>query len=390
MSVMLALSKIRSVRAMLSKFDDYPIHQTAEPVFHTASSDRFIYDRYWYNGHARDGSFYFGVGMCRYANLGILDCSLSLAIDGHQYAFHGSRRAPHEPTDTTVGPFALQILEPMGRHRVVISANETGIECDLVFTPRTACIEEGRQTLRNERHIVMDATRLDQFGFWSGWIRYDGKTLKVNGQDTFGLKDRSWGIRPVGDAYTGGAPLAEYQAVHFNWMPIHWDSECSLAGWFEDGTGNQWHTDQAFLPHYPSMDAIPGTIDPAARVWQGEVEHQITMIPGTRRASSAIVTMHDRSGESMEVHLQPVLLHRMKGLGYQHPEWGHGKWHGELAIAGESFKDSELDPLALENLHIQQIVIATCGDKVGHGVLEQMHIGPSTKLGFDDWFDGAK
>ena len=58
--------------------------------------------------------FYFGVGMCRYANLGILDCSLSLAIDGHQFAFHGSRRAPSEPTDTSVGPFELQILEPMG------------------------------------------------------------------------------------------------------------------------------------------------------------------------------------------------------------------------------------------------------------------------------------
>ena len=79
---------------MLSKFDDYPIHQTAEPVFHTASSDRFQYDRYWYNAHDRDGEFYFGVGLCRYPNLGILDGSLSLAIGGRQYAFHGSRRAP--------------------------------------------------------------------------------------------------------------------------------------------------------------------------------------------------------------------------------------------------------------------------------------------------------
>ena len=130
----------------------------------------------------------------------------------------------------------------------------------------------------------MDATRLDQFGFWSGWIRYDGKELKVDGRTTFGLKDRSWGIRPVGDAYTGGAPLAEYQAVHFCWMPIHWENECSLAGWFEDGNGYQWHTDQAFLPHYPSMEEIPGTIDPQSRVWQGRVEHQLNMIPGTRRA----------------------------------------------------------------------------------------------------------
>jgi len=374
---------------MLSKFDDYPVHQTAEPLAHTASSDRCHYDRYWYNGHARDGSFYFGVALCRYPNLGIMDCSLSLAVDGHQYAFHGSRRAPEEPTDTTVGPFALQILEPMGRHRLAIADNETGITCDLVFTPRTACIEEGRQTLRNSRHLVMDATRLDQFGFWSGWIGYDGKRLEVEGATTFGLKDRSWGIRPVGEPWPGGAPLAEYQAVHFCWMPIHWEEECSLAGWFEDDQGHQWHTDQAFLPAYAAMDAIPGTNDPAARVWQGRVAHRIEMIPGTRRARAARVTMQDRSGETLEVTLEPVLVHRMKGLGYQHPEWGHGKWHGELVIGGESWQESELDPLALENIHIQQVVRATCGDRVGHGVLEQLHIGPSTALGFAEWFDGA-
>ena len=35
---------------MLSRFDDYPIHQTAEPVAHPASSDRNGYDRYWFNG----------------------------------------------------------------------------------------------------------------------------------------------------------------------------------------------------------------------------------------------------------------------------------------------------------------------------------------------------
>lgn len=372
---------------MLSKLDDYPVHQTAEPLFHTATSDRFTYDRYWYNGHARDGSFYFGVALCRYPNLGVQDCSLSLAIDGRQYAFHGSRRAPHEPTETVVGPFSLEILEPMGRHRVHLAPNETGIECDLVFTPRTACIEEGRQTLRNERHIVMDATRLDQFGFWQGWIRYEGQELTVDGSSTFGLKDRSWGVRPVGDAYSGGAPLDAFQAVHFMWAPIHWEDECSLAGWFEDGTAHQWHTDQGFLPLYPNLEDIPGTNDAAAKSWHGKVDYDIQMLPGTRRAQSARITMQNRSGETKEIMLEPVLVHRMKGLGYQHPEWGHGKWQGELRIGGESWTDADLDPLALENIHVQQIVRATCGDKVGHGVLEQLHIGPHTGLGFKDWFD---
>ncbi|GAB3270295.1 hypothetical protein [Parahaliea aestuarii] len=374
---------------MLSRLDDYPIHQTAEPVALTASSDRCAYDRYWYNGHDRDGELYFGIVLARYPNLGIMDCSLSMVVDGRQYAFHGSRRAPVEPTETEVGPFKLEILEPMGRHRVTIGDNDTGISCDLTFTPRTACIEEGRQTLRNERHLIMDATRLDQFGFWQGWIRFDGREVKVDGRNTLGLKDRSWGIRPVGEAYPGGAPIDSFKATHFCWLPLHWEDECSLVGWFEDDAGNQWHSDQCILPHYAQMSDIPGTTDPAAKVWQGQVGYQLEFIPGTRRARRATITMRDRTGESREISVEPLMVHRMKGLGYQHPAWGHGKWHGELVIAGESWTEADLDPLALENIHVQQVVRATCNGKVGYGVLEQMHIGPSSSYGFHDWFDGA-
>jgi hypothetical protein len=84
----------------------------------------------------------------------------------------------------------------------------------------------------------------------------------------------------------------------------------------------------------------------------------------------------------------------MKGLGYQHPEWGHGKWQGELKVASESWKVDEVDPLALENIHLQQVVIAkrtlASGEvEIGHGVLEQMHMGRHAILGFTDWFDGA-
>jgi hypothetical protein len=41
---------------MLSKMDDYPIHQTSEPVAHPGSSDRNVYDRYWFNGYQYDGA----------------------------------------------------------------------------------------------------------------------------------------------------------------------------------------------------------------------------------------------------------------------------------------------------------------------------------------------
>lgn len=36
---------------MLSKGDDFPLHQTAEPVAY-AGTDRNFYDRYFFNGYA--------------------------------------------------------------------------------------------------------------------------------------------------------------------------------------------------------------------------------------------------------------------------------------------------------------------------------------------------
>ena len=127
---------------MLSKMDDYPIHQTPEPVAHPASSDRNVYDRYWWNGYQDDGAFYFGIGAALYPNLGIMDCGLSLVIDGEQHAFHGSRRAPIEPTDFRIGPWQLEILEPMKSLRIVLDDNETGISGELLWIPRTANIED--------------------------------------------------------------------------------------------------------------------------------------------------------------------------------------------------------------------------------------------------------
>src|SRR5882757_7191419 len=58
-------------RSMLNKLDDYPIHQTPEPIAHAATSDRNAYDRTWFNGYSQDGSRYFGVGMAIYPHRGV-------------------------------------------------------------------------------------------------------------------------------------------------------------------------------------------------------------------------------------------------------------------------------------------------------------------------------
>jgi hypothetical protein len=374
---------------MLSEFDDYPIHQTAAPIAHPISGDRNHYDRYWFNGYQDDGEFYFGIGAARYPNLGILDCGFSIVREGEQHAFHGSRRAPAEPTDLSVGPFRIEVVEPMRRIRVTLADNDTGISADLEFTARTACIEEGRQTIARAPRLVMDVTRFAQFGRWQGQITYDGKTVDIDAERVFGTKDRSWGVRPVAAPDPAIAPEPpQATQVFFLWAPLHWDDRCTHFGVFENAHGRKWHTDGAILPVYADPAAIPGAEDPATVLLAG-VEHHLEYLPGTRRAARATIELIHEGGPTESIDLEPLICFRMKGIGYLHPEWGHGQWKGELAYAGESWRVDDLDPMAIENQHIQQVVRATSGDRVGIGVLEQICFGPHHRYGFTDLLDPA-
>jgi hypothetical protein len=96
---------------------------------------------------------------------------------------------------------------------------------------------------------------------------------------------------------------------------------------------------------------------------------------------------HDDITRTMQ--LKPMLKFQQKGIGYGHPKWGHGLWRGDLSIEHECFDPEALDPLAMENIHVQQVVRASDGRRDGVGTLEQFIIGYSP-AGFDAMLDGAK
>ena len=104
----------------------------------------------------------------------------------------------------------------------------------------------------------------------------------------------------------------------------------------------------------------------------------------------AVVTLIEKDGRRHDVALEPLLCFRMKGIGYSHPSWGHGMWKGELAVGGESWKTDDLDEMAIENQHIQQVVRATSGGNQGIGVLEQIAFGPHHRYGFKELLDPAR
>lgn len=60
---------------MITPFDDYPIHSSAAPVAHPATSDPNHYDRYWFNGMTRDGGLFFSAAMGHYPVRNIVDAA---------------------------------------------------------------------------------------------------------------------------------------------------------------------------------------------------------------------------------------------------------------------------------------------------------------------------
>jgi hypothetical protein len=373
---------------VLSRFDDYPIHQTPEPIAHRASSDPNAYDRYWFNGVDRDARFYFGAALGFYPHQQVMDAHFSMLRDGEQHALHTSRLAPREPSETAVGPFRLEVLEPMRRLRIIVARNETGVEAELLFVARTPALEEARARMKfgaTTRNLI-DMTRFTQFGTWQGWVRAGGVETKIEASTTYATRDRSWGVRPVGAA-APGRPAAPPQ-VAWLWTPVHFEDECRLLGYFQRPDGERWNADGM---------RVPVCADPAPHADAGEpgfvhleaLGERLVFRPGTRWIERAEFDFLPRGGAKETLALETVLRFNMNGLGYAHPRWGHGIWQGELTVEGESWKESDLQPGNPFHQHLHNLVRAKLGEKRGVGLLEQILLGPHERYGFSGLADGA-
>jgi hypothetical protein len=360
---------------VLSPADEFPVHQTPEPLAHPATSDPNHYDRYFFNGGTADGALFFGVALGLYPNRDVIDAAFSVVSDGRQVSVHSSSRCPTDRS-TSVGPVTVQVLVPLQSLRVVVDAEDEGLAADLVFAARTAPVEEPRFTRRHGTRVLFDYTRLTQWGEWSGWLEVDGRRVEMPSGQVRGCRDRSWGIRPVGER-GGGAPGPAPQ-FFWLWAPTNFDDVCVHFASNEEADGTPWHRSGFVVP------VGSGTPEPVQAV-----AHRVEWRSGTRRAAHAEIDLVGSSGELQTLRLEPLWEFQMLGLGYLHPEWGHGVWKGEAAVAGERWDLPVPDPLALQHLHVQAVCRATFGDRTGTGVLEQLVIGPYEPGGLTGLADGA-
>lgn len=359
---------------MLTWGDDYPIHQTPEPVAFSGT-DRNFYDRYFFNGYSRDGDVFIAGALGVYPHLDVMDGAFCVLIDGKQHNVRASRRLHSERMDLQVGPISVRIIEPLKRVGLKVSANDSGITADLEFEGRHHPIEEPRFMRRIGPRMFMDYTRMTQNGGWKGKISVQGREIDVAGW--FGTRDRSWGIRPVGAA--DSQPPPSVSQFFWLWAPFNFAQHAVFFHTNDDAYGRPWNR-RAVIE----------------RIGEGpnEFEHPAPALAyhqGTRR----LVTTTVELGDGAHMTIRPTeRTFYMSGLGYTHPVWGHGRDHGELEVAGDVLDCASLDDNAPANMHIQALATATLEkDGVRHegiGVLEQLLLGPHEPSGFTSMFDGGR
>ena len=284
--------------------------------------------------------------------------------------------------DTSVGPFRVEVLEGLKKVRFVLEPNEHGIAADLTWEGAIPAFLEPRQFIRKYGRVLFDTQRFAQTGYWSGTLEVGGESFAVTPDRWWGTRDRSWGVRPVGEKEPPGIRQGEGQmGGMWNYAPMQFDDFSILYILNEADDGER-----------PLEEANRIWNDPAREPEQlGRPEYEHTLVPGTRMIASSVISFPDAPGGGFEVkvdaaharaHRRGYRLRHGGGLAPRHvpgPARRAGRscatWTSSRSGAGTG--SSTTSPAS------------SIDDQVGYGLHEHGFFGPYRKYGLERRDDGA-
>lgn len=362
----------------LSSWDDYPVHQAPELIAHPATSDRNFYDRYYFNLHRRSDELFAIFGMGQYPNLGVIDAFVDVRRGDRQYVVRAS--APlGDRADTSVGPFRVEVLQPLRRLRFVVEPTEHPVALDVTWEGAIPAVAEPRQFLRSRGRVVFDTQRLAQTGRWSGTLAVAGEELAIDHGGSGGNRDRSWGVRPVGEPESDGIRQGVLVlSGMWNYFPMQFEDHAILYVCHERDDGSR-----------PLVQAERVWSDPARPVEDlGRPEHEHQLEPGTRLIARSTLRFPEAG---LQIECQPVLANFVSvGTGYgMDADWRHGMYHGpDPVVQGLALEVDEIRPIGQYGI-VDHLARFTYDDHVGYGLLEQGFFGPFRHYGMTDGAMGA-
>jgi hypothetical protein len=318
---------------MLSKMDDYPLHQISEPIRFTQNSDRNFYDRYYFNLINPEQELFIVFGLGQYPNLATQDAFLLVRYKNEHHVLRASRELG-DRSDISVGPMRIEVLEGLKKLRVVVEDNELGITLDAVFDGVHEPHLEPRHLIRKHGRVLFDTMRYAQLGRWSGHCKIKDEHINITPDKWIGNRDRSWGVRPVGEA--------EPQGIHegtpsmegmWNYFPVMFEDFIVIYILNETNDGQRTTEEAMRIWHDPEREPE----------WLGTPRHEHEFSQA-QAYKCHLKTAKVLFGDRFELTGQPLLqTYLTAGTGYGlEPDWRHGMYQGEIKVQSLSW-DMEAD-----------------------------------------------
>jgi hypothetical protein len=283
-----------------------------------------------------------------------------------------------------VGGDRIEVTEPLHKLRVILEETE-GIAVDLTWKGLFDVVQEQPHMLRSGNRVTLDAQRFAQLGSWSGRIVIDGEEIAVDPESWIGSRDRSWGIRPIGEPEPAGRPAdPPFEGMWWLYVPITFDDFAIVLIIQEQPSGFR-------------------SLNDCTRIWRdGRVEQlgwprvKVHCTSGTRIPYGATITTESMNGTPVVFEVEsklPVPIHIGGGYGGD-SDWLHGMWKGDKFTERRTcdMADPAVAGRAMFGV-IDHVGRATCqvdGKTVeGWGLFEHGALGRHDPSGFSDWLTVA-
>ena len=366
----------------LKRADEGLNHQIIDTFDRVSEADRSWTEKIWGSFAAIDGSIQASFGLGKYHNRGILDGFGGISRGREQWTVRASRELADESEETSVGPIRYEVLESLEQIRFVLEPNEVQpISFDLTLSGVTPPYFENRNQVRDPRtgRIEVDVIRYHQGGWVSGVVTVDGETIEVGGEQWFGFRDHSWGIRhgvgePPSDVIAASSAKRRPGRGNMKWSPCFFrrpDGSYYETALFVSSSWNDYSS--AYLNEGDEQ------------VMVRSVEPRITYDPRTRYVVGGSMVLHMESGEERVVEVEALgdsgFFLRTAGYG----KWAgaiHGSWRGVLHLDGEHIADCWSDEHLGDLGQFRDTPIRVReGDAVGYGIMESIISGVWPELG---------
>jgi hypothetical protein len=368
----------------LSPADDLPIHQAAEVIRHPATSDRNFYDRYYFMLHSSSDELMMVFGLGQYPNLSVQDAFALFRRGTTHKVVRASRELGADRLDLTVGPFAIEVIEGLKTVRYRLEPSDHGLSFDLTWTAAFPAMLEAQHFIRQYERVTFDTQRFAQTGFWAGEVRLGDERIAIDGPSWRGARDRSWGVRPVGEPEPAGITASgrEGPAMSmWNYDPMQFDDYSIVYICAEKPDGAR-------------------DLENATRVWKdpsrpiehlGRPEHDHEFVSGTRRIKRSTLSFPRAPGGAIEVNVTPMIdSHIGVATGYApEPDWKHGMYQGPAVVVQGVELDTAKDADRFWGIVDASARFETNTGDVGYGLHEYMFLGPFPKYGLTGMLDGA-